>query len=106
MNDNQRREIWKLRSDGLGYGAIAQLLNLSLGSVKQYCRRFPELKGPGKLVKTQIDEGSDCTVKIACKSFIMLIKVGRKSSALISVVKFIGTLIKRNMIKPKLHMMN
>lgn len=64
MNDNQRREIWKLRSDGLGYGAIAQLLNLSLGSVKQYCRRFPELKGPGELVKTQIDEGE----RLYCKN--------------------------------------
>ena len=64
MNDNQRRDIWKLRSDGLGYGAIAQALNLSLGSVKQYCRRHPELKGPGELVKVQIDEGE----RLYCKN--------------------------------------
>ncbi|HGD1608230.1 TPA: helix-turn-helix domain-containing protein [Streptococcus agalactiae] len=57
MNDNQRRGIWKLRRDGFGYGAIAQMLNLSLGSVKQYCRRHPELKGVGQFVKYQLDEG-------------------------------------------------
>ncbi|GGE27078.1 hypothetical protein [Streptococcus himalayensis] len=64
MNDNQRREIWKLRSDGFGYGAIAQMLNLSLGSVKQYCRRHPELKGLGELVKVQLDEGE----RLYCKN--------------------------------------
>ncbi|HFQ3425653.1 TPA: helix-turn-helix domain-containing protein [Streptococcus equi subsp. zooepidemicus] len=64
MNDNQRRQIWKLRSDGFGYGVIAQMLNLSLGSVKQYCRRYPELKGPGELVKIQMDEG----VRLYCKN--------------------------------------
>lgn len=57
MNDNQRRGIWKLRRDGFGYGAIAQMLNMSLGSVKQYCRRHPELKGMGQFVKYQLDEG-------------------------------------------------
>ncbi|WP_270988962.1 helix-turn-helix domain-containing protein [Streptococcus agalactiae] len=57
MNDNQRRGIWKLRRDGFGYGAIAQMLNMSLGLVKQYCRRHPELKGMGQFVKYQLDEG-------------------------------------------------
>ena len=64
MNDSQRRDIWRLRRDGFGYRAIAQMLNLSLGSVKQYCRRHPELKGMGNLVKYQLDGGEH----IYCKN--------------------------------------
>lgn len=106
MNDNQRRGIWKLRRDGFGYGAIAQMLNLSLGSVKQYCRRHPELKGVGQFVKYQLDEGERPYCKNCMKNYTMLSKADLKSSAQIAAERFGGETIKANTIKPKLHTMN
>lgn len=39
MNDTQRQQIRKLRKEGYGYGRIAQILSLSVNTVKTYCRR-------------------------------------------------------------------
>lgn len=106
MNDNQRRGIWKLRRDGFGYGAIAQMLNMSLGSVKQYCRRHPKLKGMGQFVKYQLDEGERSYCKNCMKKLHHAVQGRPKSSAQIGVELSGGETIKANMIKPKLHTMN
>ena len=39
MTDKQREQIRKLRYEGAGYKAIATELDLSLNTVKSYCRR-------------------------------------------------------------------
>ena len=39
MTDSQKAQIIKLRSDGNGYGKIAQTLGISLNTVKSFCRR-------------------------------------------------------------------
>lgn len=39
MTDEQKRQIAKLRIEGLGYKAIAERLGLSINSVKSYCKR-------------------------------------------------------------------
>lgn len=54
MNDTQRQQIEKLRTDGLSYGKISEALGLSINTIKTYCRRH----GFGGVVATsaQIDE--------------------------------------------------
>ena len=47
MTEIQRKEIKKLRMKGFGYKAIGKQVNLSTGSVKQYCKRN-QLGGYGK----------------------------------------------------------
>ena len=39
MTTEQKHEIYNLRLKGLGYKAIAKALDLSLDSVKGYCKR-------------------------------------------------------------------
>ena len=39
MNDTQRQKVKELREDGYGYGKIAQMLGLSVNTIKTYCRR-------------------------------------------------------------------
>ena len=39
MTDNQKAQIIKLRVAGNGYGKIAQMLGISLNTVKSFCRR-------------------------------------------------------------------
>ncbi len=39
MTDNQKTQIMKLRAAGYGYGKIAQELDISLNTVKSFCRR-------------------------------------------------------------------
>ena len=39
MTDNQKSQIIKLRAAGNGYGKIAQMLGISLNTVKSFCRR-------------------------------------------------------------------
>jgi len=39
MTDNEKQEINELRSQGLGYKAIAKRLSISENTVKSYCRR-------------------------------------------------------------------
>lgn len=56
MNNFQRDQIWLLRKQGFGYGAVAKAVGLSKSSVKKYCKRHPELKGYGNLPKLMIEE--------------------------------------------------
>ena len=39
MTENQKAQIMKLRAAGYGYGKIAQELDISLNTVKSFCRR-------------------------------------------------------------------
>lgn len=39
MTDEQKKQIIALRRDGAGYGKIAKELNLSINTVKSFCRR-------------------------------------------------------------------
>lgn len=39
MTDNQKSQIIKLRAAGYGYGRIARTLDISLNTVKSFCRR-------------------------------------------------------------------
>ena len=39
MNSEQKKQIERLRGDGLGYGSIAALLGLSKNTVKSHCQR-------------------------------------------------------------------
>lgn len=56
MNESQRKQIWAMRSRGIGYGAIAKSLNLSRDAVRKFCSRRPELKGYGPVVQQMIEE--------------------------------------------------
>lgn len=49
MNETQKTKIRKMRLEGIGYKAIASRLDLSLGTVKSYCKRNA-LKGIGIVV--------------------------------------------------------
>lgn len=76
MNESQRRQIWQLRHEGLGYGTIAKTLNLSRDTVKKYCGRNPELKGLGSLVKENLDEGGGSYCK-TCHQVLVHKATGR-----------------------------
>ncbi len=39
MTDNERKEVEKLRRVGLGYKKIASILDISINTVKSFCRR-------------------------------------------------------------------
>ncbi|MCK3942780.1 helix-turn-helix domain-containing protein, partial [Streptococcus suis] len=39
MDESQRKQIWKMRAEGLGYGLIGRATGLSRDSVKKYCKR-------------------------------------------------------------------
>ena len=47
MNQNQKQNIIQLRSQGLGYTKIANALNLSVNTVKSFCRRNNVITGKG-----------------------------------------------------------
>ena len=38
MTDEQKRSIWRMREDGMGYKTIANELGISRDAVRQYCR--------------------------------------------------------------------
>ncbi|MCS4487521.1 helix-turn-helix domain-containing protein [Streptococcus sciuri] len=76
MDENQRRQIWSLRSEGFSYGKIATALNLSYNTVKKYCGRFPELKGYGDVVKQMFDEGNGKHCK-QCRQLLKHYSKGR-----------------------------
>jgi orotate phosphoribosyltransferase-like protein len=62
MIEEQRKGIFKLRSQGLGYiKTIARELRLSSDTVKGYCKRH-HLNGPGEVVKLNVQVGE--TVRI------------------------------------------
>ncbi|MFI3253682.1 MAG: RNA polymerase subunit sigma-70 [Eubacteriales bacterium] len=39
MTDFEKKEVQRLRAEGLGYTKVAQTLNISENTVKSYCRR-------------------------------------------------------------------
>lgn len=39
MTDNEKKQVKQMRAKGMGYGAIAKALDVSINSVKTYCRR-------------------------------------------------------------------
>lgn len=49
MNDAQKVKIHKMRMEGIGYKAIATSLDLPLGTVKSFCKRYT-LTGLGMVV--------------------------------------------------------
>lgn len=53
MTEEQRKRVFKLRSQGLGYKTIAREVGLSSDTVKSYCKRY-HLVGPGEVVKLNI----------------------------------------------------
>ena len=55
LNETQRRQIWAMRSQGLGYGTIAKTVNLSRDAIRKFCARRPELKGYGTVVQKMIE---------------------------------------------------
>ncbi len=55
MDNFQREQIRKLRSQGLGYKAIGKMVGLSRDSVRNYCKRNPDLFGFGKAVKQMLE---------------------------------------------------
>ena len=48
MTDIEKRKIHVLQTKGYGYKKIAAELDLSVNSVKSYCRRHPVVEDPGK----------------------------------------------------------
>lgn len=89
MTDYERSEIDRLRNSGMGYKAIAKELNISVNSIKTYCKRM-NIKGERYLVeKTQVSETqimekdpevdeSDARCCLYCGSVIVQPKHGRK----------------------------
>lgn len=55
MNESQRKQIWTMRSQGMGYGTIAQTVHLPKDAVRKFCSRRPELKGYGHVVQQMIE---------------------------------------------------
>lgn len=39
MKDEEKRQIISLRRNGAGYGKIADVLGISINTVKSFCRR-------------------------------------------------------------------
>ncbi|CQR25010.1 Zinc-finger protein [Streptococcus varani] len=56
MNESQRKQIWAMRSQGNGYGTIAQTVHLPKDAVRKFCSRRPELKGYAHVVQQMIAE--------------------------------------------------
>ena len=53
MNEAQRKEIYNLRLQGLGYKAIARELGISSDAVKGYCKRN-HLNGSAEVIKLNV----------------------------------------------------
>ena len=105
MNNFQREQIWLLRKNGLGYGEVAQVIGLSKDSVKKYCKRHPELKGQGTLpylmVEKRVQDGTNCP---QCFQPMVPNKTGRPKKFCSDRCRIGGKIIKRSMIRNKLHM--
>lgn len=68
MDDFQRKQIRKLRSEGLGYQSIGKIVGLSRDSVRNYCKRNPELLGYRNAVtKMMKDQASGLPCCLHCK---------------------------------------
>ena len=72
MTQEQRQEIRRLRAMGEGYKRIGAILNLSVNTVKSFCRRDREEDKP-----SIEDQPDDCVVCLRCGQTIVQIS-GRK----------------------------
>lgn len=78
MDNFQRNQIRKLRSQGLGYRIIGKMVGLTRDSVRNYCKRNPDLFGYGKAVKQMLeDKISDQLKCLECQSNFELNHRGR-----------------------------
>jgi endogenous inhibitor of DNA gyrase (YacG/DUF329 family) len=55
LTESQEKQIWELRSKGLGYRSIASVLNLSRDIVRNYCKK-KGLEGYAPAVTKNIQE--------------------------------------------------
>ncbi|HEM2757469.1 TPA: helix-turn-helix domain-containing protein [Streptococcus suis] len=78
MDESQRKQIWKMRAEGLGYGLIGRATGLSRDSVKKYCKRNPALLGHGAatklMAKADQNDGLRCP---QCYQALKIHKTGR-----------------------------
>ena len=78
MDESQRKQIWKMRAEGLGYGLIGRATGLSRDSVKKYCKRNPVLLGHGAATKQMAtadqNDGLRCP---QCYQALKTHKIGR-----------------------------
>lgn len=78
MDNFQRDQIRKLRSQGLGYRIIGKMVGLTRDSVRNYCKRNPDLFGYGKAVKQMLeDKISDQSKCLECQNNFELNHKGR-----------------------------
>lgn len=78
MDDFQRKQIRKLRSEGLGYQSIGKIVGLSRDSVRNYCKRNPELLGYRNAVtKMMKDQASGLPCCLHCKETFIPKGTGR-----------------------------
>lgn len=59
VNDTQRLQIQKLRTDGFSYGKIADVLGISANTVKTYCKRHG-LGGVATMAVKNLDDYRFC----------------------------------------------
>ena len=55
MNDNQKTQIKNLRLQGLGYIKISQVMDISVNTIKSYCRRNNLAVGSNKETKVNLN---------------------------------------------------
>lgn len=78
MDDFQRKQMRKLRSEGLGYQSIGKIVGLSRDSVRNYCKRNPELLGYRNAVtKMMKDQASGLPCCLHCKETFIPKGTGR-----------------------------
>jgi len=74
MTNEQREDIRRMREEGVSYGKIAETLNLSLNTVKSFCKR----KGMGGKVALEIPQVDDVAVSCKCCGISVIQNPGRK----------------------------
>lgn len=81
MNDTQRQKVKELRENGYGYGKIAQMLGLSVNTIKTYCRR-QGLGGVANAEALPVDELHYC---LCCGTPVHQVR-GRKEKNSVRIV--------------------
>lgn len=76
MTEGQKREIIKLRTEGLGYKKISETLNISRDKVKYFCK-CSGFNGYGKEIKEKYESGAGDVCKY-CGKPIKQPKRGRR----------------------------
>ena len=77
MTKEQKEELYKLRQTGLGYKSISKILEISVDSVKSYCKRH-HLNGSAQLLElnTKVIEENNHLCR-CCNNPIRKSKLGR-----------------------------